>query len=163
LRASASTRIFKRAKEDGRAIEPNERYNINMGGLFSKGGKGGKGDFDIVIGQPDYNSFQKVTDAAMVKDYLQSNQPQSQHGPSENAGPAAASKAESLPPPPAPREGQGEKAASKKTSSTGDDEEDSDLTEDHSEEQEEASNVEPAAVRQGGDDVSAPSEETEDS
>jgi hypothetical protein len=133
-----------------------------MGGLFSKGGKGGKGDFDIVIGQPDYNSFQKVTDAAMVKDYLQSNQPQSQHGPSENAGPAAAaaSKAESLPPPPAPREGQGEKAASKKTSSTGDDEEDSDLTEDHSEE---ASNVEPAAVRQGGDDVSAPSEETEDS
>lgn len=89
--------------------------DIDMGGLLSRGGKGGKGDFDIVIGQPDYNSFQKVTDAAMVKDYLQSNQPS--HGPSEMAGPAAASKGEALPPPPVPREG--EKAASKKTSRGG--------------------------------------------
>jgi hypothetical protein len=118
-------------------------FDIDMGGLFSRGGKGGKGDFDIVIGQPDYNSFQKVTDAAMVKDYLQSNQPA--HGPSEMAGPAAASKGEALPPPPVPREG--EKAASKKTSSA--EEDDEDLTDDEDATEEAQSNVQPA-VRQDG-------------
>ena len=132
-----------------------------MGGLFSRG-KGGKGDFDIVIGQPDYNSFQKVTDAAMVKDYLQTTQAGgASHGPSENAGPAS-NKTEALPPPPAPREGQGEKAASKKTSSA---EDDDDLTEDEEDTNTEEAHsndktTEPAAVRQ---DDSGHHSETEDS
>jgi hypothetical protein len=75
-----------------------------MGAIFSRKGKG-EDDFEITIGQPDYNSFQKVTDASMIKDYLKPNA----HG--SIAKPLPPTPRQELPPTP-----RGEKADSKKSS-----------------------------------------------